>query len=130
MRSFCFILFAASLTALAQPVTNILVEPNLIHIGQKSVSAYPEAVRKPSAPRLDRSFESQANAEEWTLQIKQQHAIDDWGIELNGQALDRLNITDSERVTHFAIPPRAILEGTNTLSIVPRGKTNDILLSQ
>ncbi|HEY6228044.1 MAG TPA: CehA/McbA family metallohydrolase [Verrucomicrobiae bacterium] len=130
MRSFfLFSLAAACVAAFAQPQTNILVDPNLIHIGQKTVSSFPEPVRKPSAPRLDRSFESQANAEEWTLQIKQQHAVDEWEIELNGHPLDRLNITDSERVTHFAIPPRAILEGTNTLSIVPHGKTNDILLS-
>ena len=131
MRSFFLSLFAAaSVAAFAQQQTNILVDPNLIHIGQKTVSSFPESVRKPSAPRLDRSFESEANAEEWTLKITQKHAIDGWEIELNGHPLDRLNITDSERVTHFAIPPRTILEGTNTLSIVPLGKTNDILLSQ
>ena len=131
MRSFFLSLFAASLIAGAfAQQTNILVDPNLIHIGQKTVSSFPESLRKPSAPRLDRSFESQANAEEWTLKITQKHVLDEWEIELNGHPLDRLNITDSERVAHFAIPPRMILEGTNTLSIIPLGKTNDILLSQ
>src|SRR3954463_16360507 len=131
MRSF-FLIFAAitSLAAFGRPETNIIVDPNSVHIGSKTNSSFPELLRKPSAPRLDRSFESQANAEEWTLRLKQQHVMDDWGIELNGRALDRLNIGDSERVAHFAVPPRTLVDGTNTLAIFPQDKTNSIIVSQ
>ena len=131
MRSFfLFFVLIGSVAAFAQQQTNIIVDPNAVHVGAKTNSSFPESLRKPSAPRLDRSFESQANAEEWTLKLKQQHVLEDWGIELNGRALDRLNISDSERVVHFAIPPRTLVEGTNTLSIFPREKTNSIIVSQ
>jgi hypothetical protein len=131
MRSFfLFFVLIGSVAAFAQQQTNIIVDPNSVHVGVKTNSSFPESLRKPGAPRLDRSFESQANAEEWTLKLKQQHVLEDWEIELNGRALDRLNISDSERVVHFAIPPRMLAEGTNTLSIFPREKTNSIIVSQ
>jgi hypothetical protein len=132
MRSFFLFLLAAfvgSFSAFAQN-TNILIDPGSVHVGQKSVSSFPEAVRKPSGPRLERLFEAQSNSEEWTLQLRQKHVLDDWEIEINGHALDRLNIGDSERVAHFSIPARTVVDGTNTFSIVPRGQTNDILVSE
>lgn len=128
MRSF-FLLLLLSLTALAEQ-TNIIVDPNRIHIGSKTNSSFPEGLRKPSAPRLDRSFEAEANPEDWTLQLTQQHCLDDWGVELNGRGLDRLNIGDSERTNYFTVPARAVVDGTNTLSIVPRGHTNSVILGK
>ncbi|HUS34736.1 MAG TPA: CehA/McbA family metallohydrolase, partial [Verrucomicrobiae bacterium] len=109
--------------------TNILVEPGLIHIGQKSVATFPEGAKAPSGPRLERSFESQSNPSEWTLRLKQRGIVDAWGVELNGRAIARLNIAGGERVAHFAIPPGTLVDGTNTLAIIPRGHTNDILVS-
>src|SRR5688500_14510380 len=130
MRSFFLPLcVAAALPALSQQ-TNILVEAGLIHIGQRSVAAFPAGARAPIGPRFERSFESQSNPSEWTLRLKQRSIVDDWAIELNGQPIARLNISSGERLAHFSIPPNTLLEGTNKLAIVPRGYTNDILVSQ
>ena len=96
MRSFFFVLMAGWLAA--GPLagfgqqTNILIEAGLIHIGQKSVATFPEGAKAPSGPRLERSFESQSNPSEWTLRLKQRGIVDDWGVELNGRAIARLNI--------------------------------------
>lgn len=132
MRSFFFALLTgclASLTAIGQQ-TNILVEAGLIHIGQKLMATFPEGAKAPTGPRLERNFESQSNPSEWTLRLKQRGIVDDWAVELNGRAIARLNIGGGERASHFTIPPGTLVDGTNTLAIVPRGRTNDILVSQ
>jgi hypothetical protein len=133
MRSFFFVLmagwFAAWPSAIGQQ-TNILVEAGLVHIGQRLVASFPEGAKSPRGPRLERSFEAQSNPSEWTLRLKQRGIVDDWAVELNGRAIARLNIGGGERVAHFAIPPGTLVEGTNTFAIVPRGNTNDILVSQ
>src|SRR5262245_48828962 len=130
MRSFFLFLFAASISVFSQP-TNILLEPGILHIGQKVVATFPEGNRAPIAPRFNRIFESQGNSlQDWTLRVKQQHVVDDWGIEINGQPIARLNITSSDRVSHFSIPAGSLSEGVNKLSIIPRGLTNDILVGQ
>jgi hypothetical protein len=131
MRSFFLSLLAASvaLNSFAQP-TNIAVEPGVFHVGDKSVSSFPQASRRPNGPRLERAFESQSNPDEWTLRLRQQNVTDDWGVEINGQPIARLNIASADRLAHFSIPPGTLMDGTNTLTIVPRGVTNDILVSQ
>src|SRR5688572_5900037 len=130
MRSFFLPLcVAAALPALSQQ-TNILVEAGLIHIGQRSVAAFPAGARAPIGPRFERSFESQSNPSEWTLRLKQRSIVDDWAVELNGQPIARLNISGAERVAHFSIPPQTLIDGTNKFAIIPRGHTNDILVSQ
>jgi hypothetical protein len=132
MRSFflfCLLLGSAAIAVFGQ-TTNIVLEPNAIHLGNKSVSSFPTAARKPNGPQLERSFEAQSNPVEWTLRLKQQNVADDWGVEINGRAIARLGIGGSERVAHFSIPARTLVDGTNLLSIVPREATNDVLISQ
>lgn len=129
MRSFFFLLFAASLSAVAQQ-TNILVEAGIHHIGEKEIKGFPAASKKPSAPKLEAEFQSLSNTAEWTLQLKQQNVLDDWGIEINGTRIGRLNIQSSERVSHFSVPPNLIVDGTNKLVIAPSRRGDDILVGQ
>ncbi|MGZ5545536.1 MAG: hypothetical protein ACXWIU_12750, partial [Limisphaerales bacterium] len=134
MRSFfLFCLFLATSagfrTSFAQ-ATNIVIEQNATHLGNKSVSSFPQALRQPNGPKFERSFESQSNPVEWTLRLKQQNIADDWAIEINGKPIAKLGIGSSERVAHYSIPTRTLMDGTNILTIIPRGATNDILVSQ
>jgi len=119
----------ASLITLGQPA-NVVIERNATHLGTKSVSSFPEIARKPNGPKFERSFESQANPVEWTLRLKQQNVADDWTIEINGRHIARLGIGGSERAAHYSIPAQTLVDGTNTLTIIPRGATNDVLISQ
>lgn len=134
MRSFFLscslaVCFVVSATVFGQ-AANIVVERNAIHIGTKSVSSFPEIARKPNGPRLERSFESQSNPVEWTLRLRQQNVTDDWEIEINGRHIARLGIGGSDRAAHYSIPAQTLIDGTNTLTIIPRGATNDLLVSQ
>lgn len=128
MRSFFLCLLAALVSGFAQP-TNIVVESGAFHAGTKSVSSFPQSARKANGPRFERSFESQSNPVEWTLRLKQQNVADNWEVEINGRPIARLNVANSERLAHFSVPPGALVDGTNTLAIIPRGLTNDILVS-
>ena len=129
MRSF-FSLLLVSLSAFAQPA-NIVIDAALHHLGEKEVKTFPPALKKPENPRLDATFLSlQGNATEWTLRLDQRQVTDDWAVELNGQAIARLNIVGPQTTAHFAVPPQTVKEGENKLSIVPRGKGDEIIVGK
>ena len=130
MRSFFLSLILVTAAPAFSQATNILVAPGLIHIGQKSVATFPEGARAPIGPRYETTFDSQSNSSEWTLRLRQRAILDDWSVELNGQPIANLNISGGERTSHFSIPPQTLIDGANKLSILPRGFTNDILVSQ
>src|SRR4051794_38552199 len=111
MRSLFLFLLAALIGVSRAQETNV-IDGTMHHLGEKEVKAFPEAYRKAEAKRLDVDFASQSNASEWTLQLKQRDVLEDWGVEINGARLGRLNIRDSEALTSFSIPPEAIKDGT------------------
>lgn len=127
MRSLFFLLLIVVFSVRAQE-TNIVLDAGLHHLGEKEVKAFPEANRKAEAPSLEVAFESQSNQTEWTLQLKQRDVSEDWNIALNGKPLGRLNIGESERVSHYPVPAYAIQDGANTLAILPKKVTDDVLV--
>jgi hypothetical protein len=129
MRSFFLFLFTASLASFGQQ-TNVLVEAGILHLGEKQVAKFPEANRKPSGPKLERTFESQSNPTEWTLRLSQENVTDDWPIQINNQPIGRLNIRAGQHISYFKIPPGALVEGTNTLAIIPSNRADDVLVGQ
>jgi hypothetical protein len=129
MRSL-FLSLCLAITSLHAQETNMVLDAGSHHLGERVVKSFPEPNRKPEGPRLDLDFESQANTREWTLLLKQTGALEDWGVELNGQRIGRLNIAGGEQLTHFAAPANTVINGLNRLAIVPRKPTDDVLVSQ
>jgi hypothetical protein len=127
MRSFFLWLLLATISARAQR-TNILIDPLLHHLGEKEVKAFPPANQKPENPRLDLNFEARSNSSEWTLRLEQRDVTDEWGIELNGKRIARLNILEPATTAYFVAPPFSLVDGTNKLSIVPSNPADDILV--
>lgn len=127
MRSLFLCLALATLCAKAQQ-TNILVDPALHHLGEKEVKTFPPSNQKPENPRFDAEFAAKQNGSEWTLRLEQSDVSDDWGIELNGRRIARLRIVEPATTSYFALPPGALAEGTNKLSIVPGNPADDILV--
>lgn len=128
MRSFFLCLSLAAACPAFGQATNIVIEPTILHLGKKEIKAFPEDRRKPVATRLDRAFQAESNASEWTLRLNQRNVTDRWNIELNGNRLGHLNIQGSDRVSHFGIPPGGLVDGTNSLTIIPTNPADDILV--
>ncbi len=129
MRVFLLSSLFASFQLFAQP-TNLMIDAGIHHLGVKEIKGFPAAARKPSAAKLEVTFEAQSNSSEQTLRLKQQDVTDDWGIEVNGRRIGRLNVQGAERISHFPLAPGVLVEGSNTLSIVPRNPADDILVGE
>jgi hypothetical protein len=129
MRSLFLSLIIATFTANAQQ-TNILIDANLHHLGEKEVKTFPTPNQKPENPRLDFTFEAKQNLTEWTLRLDQRDVSDEWAIELNGQRIARLSIIVPGTTSYFSVAPGSLVEGTNKLAIVPSNPADDILVGK
>jgi hypothetical protein len=82
----------------------------------------------PSARRLDLKFDAQSSFHEATLFIRQEDVRQDWFVELNGQRLGKLFLMEADLVHHLTIPPGALRDGENLLSILPPKENDDIVI--
>jgi hypothetical protein len=70
-------------------------------------------------PRIDVSFQSTANATEFTLLISHQSIVQPWFLEVNGRRLAQFPLSyGREEQTYFTVPAGAVNNGSNTVSIV------------
>jgi hypothetical protein len=84
------------------------------------------AASVPFGRRLDVGFEARNNATEQTLFIWQDEVRQDWRVELNGRRLGSLFLMEAPLDFALRIPPRALRDGSNTLSIIPPRENDDI----
>ncbi len=85
---------------------------------------------RPDGKRLDLSFTSQSNAQEQTLFIRQDDVRHDWFVELNRKRIGKLFLMEADLIHTIAIPPGALRNGTNALSILPPRDNDDIFIHE
>lgn len=101
------------------------------HLGTPGFAEWEEFEGKtPHGRRLDLRFEAATNRTEQTLLIRQRDVKAAWTVQLNGRNLGRLAGMDAEQVTPLAVPPGALRDGENTLSILPPTTTDDIVVGE
>src|SRR5688572_14629584 len=86
------------------------------------------AQKAPEGKRVDVRFEGEANKEEITLFIRQIDVKLDWLVELNGRRLGKLFLMEYPLVHSLKVPPNALRNGENTLSILPPKENDDIVV--
>ena len=84
----------------------------------------------PVARRLDLKFNAQSGVHEATLFIRQDDVRQDWFVELNGRRLGKLFLMEADLVHHLPIPPGALRDGENLLSILPPKENDDIIIHE
>ena len=80
---------------------------------------------QPHGRRLDIPFSARRTASEQTLLIWQDDVKQDWRVELNGRRLGSLFLMEAPLNLALRLPPGALQEGSNTLSIVPPRENDD-----
>jgi hypothetical protein len=125
-----FALLGASFPAGAEEPRAFL-DRSRYHLGIAGEPEWEEfAGRTPHGPRLDLRFTARANAEEWTIFIRQENVKEEWDVLLNGRKLGRLVLQELLLVAALAVPPGALSGGDNLLAIARAraGAADDIVV--
>ncbi len=101
------------------------------HLGTAGFPEWQEfAGKKPHGLTLKLAFEAQRNETEQTLLIRQRDVKQGWQVTLNGRRLGSLVAQETPLVHALAVPPGALLDGTNTLGILPPVAVDDIIVGE
>jgi hypothetical protein len=76
--------------------------------------------------RLDYTFTSEQNTNDWTLFFRQRDVKVVWWVQLNGKTITNLFLSEDDLVHAVTIPAGAISNGTNKISIAPPKERDDI----
>jgi hypothetical protein len=82
----------------------------------------------PEGPMLAVNFNAHPNPRPATLFIHQRDVKLVWRVLLNGRKLGQLNLSEADLIVPLEIPPGALREGENTLSILSPGAVDDIFI--
>jgi hypothetical protein len=119
-------LFGAAV-ATAAPAEQRTLDARRYHLRSGTNAEWEEfAASQPFGRRLDVTFEARRNATEQTLLLWQDEVRQDWRVELNGRRLGSLHLMEAPLDFALRIPPGALRDGSNVLSIVPPRENDDI----
>ncbi|MGH7342284.1 MAG: hypothetical protein ACREKH_17490, partial [Candidatus Rokuibacteriota bacterium] len=93
--------------------------PRTLHLGVVGQTEWDEFSKFPDASRLDLKFAARPNEKEQALFIRQDNVKRVWPVELNGRRLGTLISQEMPTVCTLAVPPGSLVDGVNTLSVVP-----------
>ncbi|MBI2925800.1 MAG: PHP domain-containing protein [Verrucomicrobia bacterium] len=106
-----------------------ILDARVYHLGTVGQPEWRQFEGKtPHGQRLEVRFTAQANAREATLFLRQDDVKLDWFVELNGRRLGKLFLMEAPLVHTLPVPPGALRDGENTLSIIPPTAVDDILV--
>lgn len=84
----------------------------------------------PEGRSLQITFDAHANAQPATLFIHQRDVKLKWAVLLNGRKLGTLDLMEYPEVATLAVPPGALHEGVNNLSILSPEAVDDIFIDE
>jgi hypothetical protein len=123
IRLISFLLLAAA-TSPAMATERIL-DGKLHHLRVGTQREWADFPLQAEAPSLIVRFQSERNAGEWTLHLRQQDVRQTWKVTLNGKELGRLPPDENDMVLFFPIPTGQVVAGANVLTVEQIGKTPD-----
>jgi len=122
------LLFLAT-TGLAH--AQVILDTNRHHLGVTGRPEWDEfAADQPEGRELKLHFESQANAGEATLLIRQHNVKLDWPVRLNDRPIGRLLPTEAAVWHTLPVPTGVLRNGENLLSIGSPGQVDDVVIDQ
>lgn len=103
----------------------IVIDDAMNHLRNSEPREWSSFPAQPQADRLLRSFDSKANDMPWTLSLRQQDVKQSWDVRLNDKSVGRLVRDENDLHADFAVPAGSLIDGSNRLEIVCRGKASD-----
>jgi hypothetical protein len=105
------------------------IEPRRFHLGTPEKPEYDLFTDRPvNGQRLEVKFEGKPNATEATLFLWQDDVKQDWSVELNGRRIGKLFSMEAPLIHSLRVPPGALREGENVLSILPPKEIDNIFV--
>jgi len=101
----------------------VMIKADMIHLratDEREWSSFPKVAQ---AKALKLQFDSRSNRTSWTLTIRQQDVKFAWEVQLNGKKLGKLSNSENDLRIDFELPPDAVKEGENTLTIEQTGRS-------
>ncbi len=86
------------------------------------------AGRIPHGKQLDLRFEAKTNATECTLFLRQDNVKKPWPVLLNGTKIGELHKQEHPLIMTWALPPGALRDGENILTVGPSRENDDIVV--
>jgi len=134
-RHFCGAAFLllhgiAVLSAMDEAAPLRVLDSHNHHLGlPESPPEWRELDNQPSeGPMLAMTFTAHPNSQPATLLIHQRDVKLVWPVLLNGRKIGQLNLSEADLIVPLEIPPGALREGENTLSILSPGAMDDVLV--
>ena len=120
-------LLMAVLAGKAAAAPPVVLESDRLHLGQSGIWEWDSFKDRPvDAPRLELRFQGKANATTQTLRIWQRDVKLTWPVLLNGKPVGALVTAETALESLLAIPPGALQDGENVLTIEAPSVLDDI----
>ena len=122
MKYFILFLLSVSTSGQAEEPDVLVIESEIVHLRSSEPREWATFPAVAQENRLERRFDSAANATTWTLSLRQQDVRQTWQVNLNGQMIGRLVANENDLQTDFEIAPARLVDGNNQLEIFQTGR--------
>lgn len=117
---------ALSAALAQQDPGELVLDPDMHHLGNDETPEWTEAPSSPEGSGLDFEFQTRANAGEWTLVYTQRNINDRWSIHLNGKEVVVLDPAEELVEVFHPLPAGTFLDGTNRFELRTNQPADDI----
>lgn len=117
----CLVLLSLAPTAAADG-NPLVLQGEMLHIRASDPREWAEFPEEAKLRRLELTFNAQANAQPWTLQLRQQDVKQNWRVTLNDTALGSLVRDENDLLHYLEVPAGTLAAGTNRLVIEQQGR--------
>jgi hypothetical protein len=108
---------AVLLTATFAHAAERTLVPDLHHLRNGDKREWIEFPERAEAAHLEQTFDAKANANEQTLELRQQDLKQTWNLVLNGKRLARLPRDENDMRVYYPLPADSLKDGKNTLRV-------------
>ena len=110
------------------PAEGETLDGELHHLRSGKTREWSEFPVSAEGDRLELSFQAAKNSTAATLVLRQRDVKMAWRVELNKKRLGQLARDENDQHVRFTVPPGALLDGPNSLRIIPSAEHGDDIL--
>ena len=117
VMSFTFLVILLAFNTIRAEVVNKILPEQLVSLrsgGGREWSEFPENIE---LAQFEHRFDSETNANPWTLSIRQQDVKEIWNVSINGKSIGRLTRDENDLRCDFEIPAELLNTSENKLEI-------------
>jgi hypothetical protein len=111
----------------------LLLEPNMHHLGDDKTPEWKEAPADPEKPPLEVKFESSVgNDKEWVLELTSHDVDTEWTLELNGKKFGTLKKVKNVELlpSWHVVPAGLVVAGANVLRVIASDPREDVTVGR